>query len=74
MDDKIKVCFDKEYRVRVLDPVKSNRAEDLQKECGTFGESMFIYMMLLMICCTVYAYFLLYLCFLLQRYHLLVRK
>lgn len=39
MDDKIKVCFDKEYRVRVLDPEKSNRAEDLQKEAGTFGES-----------------------------------
>ena len=39
MDDKIKVCFDKEYRIRVLDPEKSNHAEDLQKETGNFGES-----------------------------------
>ena len=39
MDEKIKICFDKDYRIRVLDPVKSAHAEDLQKECGNFGES-----------------------------------
>ena len=39
MDDKIKICFDKEYRIRVLDPEKSARAEELQQETGIFGES-----------------------------------
>jgi len=41
MDEKLKVCFDKEYKIRVLDPVKSERTEDLQSECTNFGESMY---------------------------------
>ena len=41
MDDKLKVCFDKEYKIRVLDPVKSERTEDLQAECTKFNESKF---------------------------------
>eukprot|EP01006_Ploeotia_vitrea_P066871 TRINITY_DN95903_c0_g1_i1.p1 TRINITY_DN95903_c0_g1~~TRINITY_DN95903_c0_g1_i1.p1 ORF type:complete len:131 (-),score=0.67 TRINITY_DN95903_c0_g1_i1:135-527(-) len=40
MDDKIKVCFDKEYKIRVLDPTKSSRTEDLHNECGNFSEKI----------------------------------
>ena len=27
MDEKVKVCFDKDYKIRVLDPVKFQRGE-----------------------------------------------
>lgn len=43
MDEKLKVCFDKEYKIRVLDPVRSERTEDLQSECTNFSESEFDY-------------------------------
>ncbi len=42
MEDKVKICFDNEYRIRALDPVKCNRAEDLQNESSNFSESMVI--------------------------------
>lgn len=41
MDEgKVKICFDKEYKVRVLDPAKFNRSEELEKECGNFVEKI----------------------------------
>jgi hypothetical protein len=43
MDERVKICFDKEYRIRVLDPVKFNRAEGLEKESGIFVESKFLF-------------------------------
>ena len=27
MEEKVKVCFDKDYKIRVLDPVKFQRGE-----------------------------------------------
>lgn len=39
MEDRVKVCFDKEYHVRVLDPVKFTRAEELQSESTVFVDS-----------------------------------
>ena len=38
----MKVYFDKEYKVRVLDPVKFEHAESLEKECSVFSESNII--------------------------------
>jgi len=47
MDDKVKISFDSEYRVRVLDEAKFKKSEELEKECsgfldkiGTFGEKV----------------------------------
>eukprot|EP01038_Epipyxis_sp_PR26KG_P006621 gene6621-9088_t len=40
MDDKVKITFDKEYKLRVLDPVKFERGEELEKECSTFVEKI----------------------------------
>ena len=39
MEDKIKVSFDSEYKIRVLEPEKFTKAEDLEKECTNFVES-----------------------------------
>jgi hypothetical protein len=39
-DDKPKLCFDKDYKIRILDPAKAAHAEDLNKECGGFIESI----------------------------------
>jgi hypothetical protein len=39
MEDKIKICFDKEYKIRVMDPVKFERSEELDVECSAFMES-----------------------------------
>ena len=36
MDDKVKVVFDNEYKIRVLDPVKFQKGEELEKECSGF--------------------------------------
>ena len=47
MDDKVKISFDSEYRVRVLDEARFKKSEELEKECsgfldkiGTFGEKV----------------------------------
>lgn len=40
MDDKVKITFDKEYKLRVLDPSKFEKAESLEKECGSFVEKI----------------------------------
>lgn len=40
MDEKIKITFDKEYKVRVLDPAKFEKGEELEKECSTFVEKI----------------------------------
>jgi intraflagellar transport protein 20 len=40
MDDKIKISFDNEYKIRVLDPVKYSKAEELQKESSAFTEKI----------------------------------
>lgn len=39
MDDRVKVYFDDECRLRLLDPAKFTRAEELEKEAGHFVES-----------------------------------
>jgi intraflagellar transport protein 20 len=36
MDDKIKVTFDNEYKIRVLEPTKFQKGEELEKECSSF--------------------------------------
>mmetsp|Transcript_18331 Transcript_18331/g.25137 ORF Transcript_18331/g.25137 Transcript_18331/m.25137 type:complete len:128 (+) Transcript_18331:931-1314(+) len=40
MEEKVKVCFDKDYKIRVLDPVKFQRGEELEKECTNFVEKI----------------------------------
>jgi hypothetical protein len=40
MDDKVKISFDKEYKIRVLDPVKFEKGENLEKESGNFVEKL----------------------------------
>ena len=40
MDDKVKISFDKEYKIRVLDAQKFAKAEDLQKESSAFVEKI----------------------------------
>ena len=38
MDDKVKLSFDAEYKVRVLEPSKFSAAEELQQESTQFVE------------------------------------
>mmetsp|Transcript_22898 Transcript_22898/g.50896 ORF Transcript_22898/g.50896 Transcript_22898/m.50896 type:complete len:128 (-) Transcript_22898:181-564(-) len=40
MDDKVKIVFDKEYKIRALDPVKFEKGEALEKECSKFVEKI----------------------------------
>jgi Intraflagellar transport complex B, subunit 20 len=40
MDDKVKICFDKDYKIKALDPEKFQRGEDLEKECGVFTDKI----------------------------------
>lgn len=40
MDDKAKICFDKDYKLRVLDPAKFEKGEELEKECTTFVDKI----------------------------------
>jgi len=40
VDEKVKICFDKEYKIKALDPVKFARGEELEKECGQFVEKI----------------------------------
>jgi hypothetical protein len=40
MEEKIKICFDKDYKIRIMDPVKFSKSEDLGTECTAFIESM----------------------------------
>lgn len=42
MEEKIKICFDKEYKIRVMDPVKFKRSEELDVECSAFMESKYM--------------------------------
>ncbi len=39
-DSKVQVYFDKDYKIRLLDPVKFDKAEQLEKECGSFVEKI----------------------------------
>jgi hypothetical protein len=39
-DPKIQLYFDKEYKIRAFDPVKFERSEQLEKECGVFVEKI----------------------------------
>ncbi len=39
-DPKIQLFFDKEYKIRVLDPVKFEKNELLEKECGNFVDKI----------------------------------
>ena len=36
MDDKVKITFDADYRVRVYDEAKFKKSEELEKECSGF--------------------------------------
>lgn len=40
MDEKVKISFDNEYRIRVLDPVKFQKGEELERECSSFVEKI----------------------------------
>lgn len=40
MDDKVKISFDSEYRVRVLEEAKFKKSEELEKECSGFLEKI----------------------------------
>lgn len=62
MEEKIKICFDKEYKIRVMDPVKFERSEELDVECSAFMESE--WNVLYSVCdCTVLFYFSNVMCF-----------
>ena len=37
MDDSVKICFDKEYKIRVYDPEKFDRSKELETESTTFN-------------------------------------
>jgi hypothetical protein len=37
---KAQLFFDKEYKIRVLDPTKYEKSEQLEKECGNFVEKI----------------------------------
>ncbi len=39
MDERPKISFDKDYKIRVLDTAKFSHAEELVTECGGFVES-----------------------------------
>ncbi len=39
MDEKPKICFDGDYKIRILDPTKAAHAEELNAECATFVDS-----------------------------------
>ena len=43
MDERVKICFDKDYKVRVLEPSKFAHAEELKNEGGEFVQSKFLY-------------------------------
>ncbi len=36
----MKIVFDKEYKIRALDPVKFEKGEALEKECSNFVEKI----------------------------------
>jgi len=40
MDDKVKISFDGDYKLRILEDSKFKQAEDLEKECSTFVEKI----------------------------------
>lgn len=40
MDEKVKIVFDKEYKIRALDPEKFERGEALEKECANFVDKI----------------------------------
>lgn len=40
MDEKIKLTFDEDSKVRALDPAKFSKADELQKECMVFSEKI----------------------------------
>ena len=42
MDD-VKVTFDSEYKLRILDETKAKRAGELEKECSTFVEKITLF-------------------------------
>jgi hypothetical protein len=41
--NKVQLYFDKEYKIRVLDPVKFEKSELLEKECSTFVEKINVF-------------------------------
>lgn len=39
-DSKVQFFFDKDYKIRVFDPVKFERSEEFEKACGEFVEKI----------------------------------
>jgi len=39
---QVKISFDEEYRLRVLDSAQFKQAEELEKECSSFLDSKFL--------------------------------
>ncbi len=39
-DSKVQVYFDKDYKIRLLDPTRFEKSEQLEKECGSFVEKI----------------------------------
>lgn len=39
----MKIAFDEEYKIRVLDPQKFSKAEELQKESALFAEKITVF-------------------------------
>lgn len=39
MEEKIKITFDKDYKIRIMDPAKFTRSEQLDSECTAFLDS-----------------------------------
>lgn len=37
---KVQVFFDKDYKIRLLDPTKFEKSENLEKECGVFVDKI----------------------------------
>jgi hypothetical protein len=40
LEDKVKITFDKDYKIRIMDPAKFSRSEQLDLECTAFMESL----------------------------------
>lgn len=39
-DSKVQFYFDKDYKIRVFDPVKFERSEEFEKACGEFVDKI----------------------------------
>ena len=40
MNEKVKIFFDKDYKIRAFDPTRFEKCEELEKECGQFVDKI----------------------------------